>query len=457
MCNKKEYKFNFMITMKKILFFAMTLLFATQMMFADGARDIQRDTFGKCDEQYYSVIKLKIKRPEAIPFTINARGGKVEFSTGNLQYQAKTKTFRLATRQWEVVGVDADESYSTLVMWDSVTIEWNATANKYDTLHHIVPSNNKYAAKDYGGWIDCFPWGTSTFKRSEVDNKDGYVTCIYPYNRSVSELPSPGNQNNTYGYGPSANVPDVAPDFDLSDPVSCYYDWGINNDIYCIWVGYDTTKAPGNTGKDTILFDSTMFQKGTWRTLRDTEWRYMLQTRKVENRTQTAWTLVKLQGAAAADFANFGGGTDPRALKAGAEVCGMLIFPDEFELSNATKLGFTGNLTYGTTGWNQTLSYKNFMALEKLGVIFLPQSTTWNEQGNYETTKAMTYWTSTHYESNSEKGKRAYYLRFTTTGTIDGANGGLINYQWGHRCRGMQVRLVRDLNTKLEQPVSAYF
>ncbi|MBQ2441594.1 MAG: hypothetical protein II502_05315, partial [Paludibacteraceae bacterium] len=79
--------------MKKLLF-ALTLLVTSQCLLADGATDLSINKEQKCDEHYFSVVKLTVKRPEPIPFTINARGGQVEFASGNLQYQALTKTFR---------------------------------------------------------------------------------------------------------------------------------------------------------------------------------------------------------------------------------------------------------------------------------------------------------------------------------------------------------------------------
>ena len=58
-------------------------------------------------------------------FTINNEGDKVQFSQGNLQYQASTKTWRFAEHQWDIIGDD-----------------------------------NANIAADYTGWIDLFGWGT---------------------------------------------------------------------------------------------------------------------------------------------------------------------------------------------------------------------------------------------------------------------------------------------------------
>lgn len=63
----------------------------------------------------------------AIPskFTINAGGGKVYFSKGNLQYQASTSTWRFAPNQYDMIGGD-----------------------------------NANISDSYTGWIDLLGWGT---------------------------------------------------------------------------------------------------------------------------------------------------------------------------------------------------------------------------------------------------------------------------------------------------------
>lgn len=52
----------------------------------------------------------------------------MQFSKGNLQYQASTKTWRFAEHQWDMIGVA-----------------------------------NKNISSSYSGWIDLFGWGTSGY------------------------------------------------------------------------------------------------------------------------------------------------------------------------------------------------------------------------------------------------------------------------------------------------------
>lgn len=87
-------------------------------------------------------------------FTINSEGLRVQFSQGNLQYQASTNTWRFAEHQFDIVG--------------------DATAgNVYD---NGVKSNNELISNEYNGWIDLFGWGTGTTPTlSSKDTKD-YLT-----------------------------------------------------------------------------------------------------------------------------------------------------------------------------------------------------------------------------------------------------------------------------------------
>ena len=81
-------------------------------------------------------------------FSISATK-KVNFSQGNLQYQASTNTWRFAENQWDIVGFA-----------------------------------NSNISSNYDGWIDLFGWGTSGY-----NNK-------YPWMTSTTEADYGDNQNN---------------------------------------------------------------------------------------------------------------------------------------------------------------------------------------------------------------------------------------------------------------------
>lgn len=72
-------------------------------------------------------------------FTINAQGDQVQFSQGNLQYQASTNTWRFAPQQYYYVG-----------------------------------KKNKNINKNYSGWIDLFGWGTGNNPTRSSENNSDY-------------------------------------------------------------------------------------------------------------------------------------------------------------------------------------------------------------------------------------------------------------------------------------------
>ena len=75
-------------------------------------------------------------------FSINI-GKTVEFSKGNLQYQASTSTWRFADNQYDIIGAD-----------------------------------NSKISNSYDGWIDLFGWGTSGW--------DSGASAYQPYDTSTN-------------------------------------------------------------------------------------------------------------------------------------------------------------------------------------------------------------------------------------------------------------------------------
>ena len=110
-------------------------------------------------------------------FTISASGGKVQFSQGNLQYQASTNTWRFATNQYDYIG--------------------NAAGN-------TSPSSTQTA------WIDYFNWGTSGY--------DHGANCCQPWSTSTT-------RSDYYAYGSSSkNLYDAKDDNSMRGKA----DWGYN-------------------------------------------------------------------------------------------------------------------------------------------------------------------------------------------------------------------------------------
>ena len=166
-------------------------------------------------------------------FTINAEGGRIAFSQGNLQYKKQGKH---ATAQDSLVGI------------------WRFAEHQYDVIGEY---NIQNLSND--DWISFFGWGTSGFKNTATDP---YAVCYMPW---VIDKGTINDTYNAYGYGPSTHRPDA----DLVG-TSAYYDWGVYNAI--------------SNGGD---------QPGLWRLMSRAEWEYLLGSRA---NAKTLFTLANVDG-----------------------------------------------------------------------------------------------------------------------------------------------------------------
>ena len=150
-------------------------------------------------------------------FSVNS-SRQVNFSKGNLQYQASTNTWRFAINQWSYVG-------------GYVTGDWyyDESGNVY--LGSGTKCNNNDVSSSYSGWIDLFGWGTSGYNHGAV--------CYQPWSTSQS-------YSDYYAYG--------AYDNNLIDQ-NAQADWG-----------YNTISNGGN-------------QPNQWCTLSTEEWKYVFDLR----------------------------------------------------------------------------------------------------------------------------------------------------------------------------------
>ena len=226
---------------------------------------------------------------------------------------------------------------------------WRFAPNQWDT----IGASNSNIDSSYSGWIDLFGWGTSGY-----NNK-------YPYMTSTT--------NSDYGNG---NV-------DIS---GTNYDWGIYNTIY---------------NPKTNTTDSA----GTWRTLTNSEWVYLVNTRSTTSGIRYAKATVN-------------------------GVHGLIIVPDNWDTTsyalsetNSSTATYTSNVINAVT-WN---------TLENAGCAFLPAAGSRNvsivvvQVGSYGF-----YWTSTYYSSTI-----VYYMHFLNGGVNLGSR---TSRNWG-----CSVRLVKDI------------
>lgn len=117
-------------------------------------------------------------------FTVNANGGQVKFSKGNLQYQGSTYIWRFAENQWDFVGTQNPSQGSA-----------GGT---------VSGSDNRDIWESSPSWIDLFGWGTSGYNHG--------ASAYKPYHTS-------NNSNSYYVYGGS--------NYNLFDQTG-QADWGYN-------------------------------------------------------------------------------------------------------------------------------------------------------------------------------------------------------------------------------------
>ncbi|MBR4339274.1 MAG: Ig-like domain-containing protein [Bacteroidales bacterium] len=171
-------------------------------------------------------------KPAEYSFTVSSDGRRVQFSPGNLQYNAFSNSWRFAEHQYDFVG-------------DGGKLGGN-----------VPESDNCLIDSAYGGWIDLFGWMTSGWH----DENNADHLHYQPWSSSY-EI----NDGIRTGYGPSEEMEDVA--------AGTRYDWGVNNSIY----------NPRTGQKE---------RAGTWRTLTSFEWKYLVEERSTNTDFRYAKAMV---------------------------------------------------------------------------------------------------------------------------------------------------------------------
>lgn len=199
---------------------------------------------------------------------------KVNFSQGNLQYQASTNTWRFAENQWNQVGGQYGGGYEC--------------GNVYENGEKC---SNNLISSTYSGWFDLFCWATSGWDCGNV--------YYHPY-----DIDGEGEE-----YGPGFN--NLTGEYANSD-------WGVYNPI-------------ANGGN----------QPGLWRTLKESEWYYI-----VEHRPQASekYSLAQVNG-----------------------VHGCVLLPDDWNCPSG--LSFVPRSFDWTTN---VYSEQEWLKMEINGAVFLP-------------------------------------------------------------------------------------
>ncbi len=262
-------------------------------------------------------------------------------------------------------------SAKSYIFFSPGNLQWSATNGGDTATTHVVAGNNtaegtwRFAPNQlytigignsnidssYTGWIDLFGWGTSG-----VGNR-------YPYMTST----------NSADYG---NTP--------TDIAITNYDWGEYNAIY----------NPKTQTTDV---------SGTWRTLTQGEWNYLLNTRNTSSGVRYAKATVN--GSA-----------------------GLIIVPDNW---NTAIYALSGTNTTSSGYNSNNISAANWVQMEDAGCIFLPAAGGRNGTSVNGIGSGGSYWSATCHNSDG-----AYFLNFSS--------GGLNSSNYTYRYDGLSVRLVRS-------------
>ena len=181
-------------------------------------------------------------KPAEYSFTVASDGRRVQFSPGNLQYQASTNRWRFAEHQYEYIG-DGGQMGGNVPGSDN---------SKIDSL--------------YEGWIDLFGWATSGW-HDENDTENIYFR---PWSHDMAKSTPTFNHGGCYGpsyYGPEP------PSGRYGESIDNRYDWGVSNAVY-------NPRTEQNE------------RAGTWRTLTSFEWKYLLEERSTKTDFRYAKAMV---------------------------------------------------------------------------------------------------------------------------------------------------------------------
>ena len=240
------------------------------------------------------------------------------------------------------------------LQYQASTGTWRFATNQWD----CIGSANSNISSSYSGWIDLFGWGTSGWNSG--------ATCYQPWSISTSYSDYyPGGSYTNNLTGAYANA-----------------DWGV----------YNAISNGGNAA-------------GLWRTLTQSEWYYLINTRA---NASSKWGNATVAG-----------------------VNGVILLPDSF--TDPMKNNGSGAFVpQATEGWSDNVYSADdwTTAMQPAGAMFLPAAgyrngTTVNYVGSYGY-----YWSATYYDESG-----AYGVSF--------GSGYLFAYRAIGRYLGLSVRLVR--------------
>ena len=256
---------------------------------------------------------------EPKPFSVSP-DRQITFSPGNLQFNAA---------QGSHLCADGSTKQGT---WRFAVYQWDCVGDaEYGTvLHNGTKCSNTNIGETYNGWIDLFGWGTSGWESG-----------------AESYQPWSSNPTESSYYPGGSETNDLTGDY-------AYADWAVYNPI----------------GDDPA---------GSWRTLTNDEWYYLITTRPD---AKSKYGAAKVNG-----------------------VTGVVLLPDDFTLPAGSS--FTAVMTPASDWYDWSLvnttniyTVAQWRRMEAAGAVFLPCS-----GGRYgikigETGAGGYYWSSSFSDSN---------------------------------------------------------
>lgn len=286
-------------------------------------------------------------------FAVKQQFGRLQ-NTRNQQY---TKTHHLPSPEGTINGLFTVNEAGDQVYFSQGNLQYQASTNTWRFAEHqwdYQGKANDSISPTYDGWIDLFGWGTSGYNHGAV------------YYQPWSEN---GVSSSYYAYGDWRN--------NLEDQTG-QADWG-----------YNAISNGGNT-------------EGQWRTLKASEWKYVLYERNTASGIRYAKAVVN-------------------------GVNGLILLPDDW--IDTHSLDSTNRS--GADFYNNVIDIARWSQMQDAGAVFLPTSGSRYWIVSWGRNFVGVYWSSTYYDGNS-----AYRLYIDVT---------VVNFDEAFsRSDAHAVRLVRD-------------
>lgn len=385
-----------------------------------------------CNRSYETAIKFTLLKPEYHPFTVSIAGEKVYIASSNLQYCARLQrlengrlttsrdVFRFATNPWDRC---MDGGPQGNVWYDSVATL--SDVNGKDSIGYVRVKSRACATntlpcpdRNYGGWTDLFPWGTSC--RGHL-SKDSFATQRNPYDTCRSS-----DIKNPFGFGPTSyDVSDPKPagwvenGFGVKSGMNRYFDWGYSNPIYGTCEGTKLLE-----GRRVTVPMGTAYRPGLWRCPTQDEWNYLFQLHRTADGDDSTWTICSIQDTSI-----------------NAPIAGIILYPDDFSFVGRKRFPLANEKDDPTA---LVLTIDEWHNLANAGCVFIPS--TYYRAGEpgqprflqeTENKLCWKYWSAT---SNTYPYVPTTYIFYR-----DATNCRYIYNYDTKKCLGLPVRLVQDV------------